>query len=102
MYPVLDIYLQLHVLLLSLIHISLETGEADIAYDIDPIDMDMVKNNPKLKADQNSAMSMTYLGFNTQRPPFDKKEVRQAIAYAADVDSIIAVSYTHLFLFLLV
>ena len=53
--------------------IALETQEADIAYDIDPIDMDMVKNNPKLKVDQNSAMSMTYLGFNTQRPPFDKK-----------------------------
>ncbi|WP_308008689.1 glutathione ABC transporter substrate-binding protein [uncultured Fusobacterium sp.] len=69
--------------------IALETGEADIAYDIDPIDMDMVKNNPKLKADQNSAMSMTYLGFNTQRAPFDKKEVRQAIAYATDADSII-------------
>ena len=70
--------------------IALETGEADIAYDIDPIDMDMVKSNPKLKVDQNSAMSMTYLGFNTQRAPFDKKEVRQAIAYATDVDSIIS------------
>ena len=69
--------------------IALETGEADIAYDVDPIDVEMVKSNPDLKLAQNSAMSVTYLGFNTKKAPFDKKEVRQAIAYATNVDDII-------------
>ena len=49
----------------------------------------MVKSNPDLKLAQNSAMSVTYLGFNTKKAPFDKKEVRQAIAYATNVDDII-------------
>lgn len=69
--------------------IALETGEADIAYDVEPIDVDMIKSNPNLKLAQSSAMSVTYLGFNTKKAPFDKKEVRQAIAYATNVDDII-------------
>lgn len=73
--------------------IALETKEADIAYDIDPIDHDMVKHHSNLTLLQKSALTMNYLGFNTEKAPFNKKEVRQAIAYAIDMDSMIAAVY---------
>ena len=73
--------------------IALETKEADIAYDIDPMDHDMVRNHSELNLLQKPALSMNYLGFNTEKAPFDKKEVRQAIAYAMDMDSMIGAVY---------
>ena len=73
--------------------IALETKEADIAYDIDPIDHDMVKHHSNLTLLQKSALTMNYLGFNTEKAPFNKKEVRQAIAYAIDMNSMIAAVY---------
>ena len=73
--------------------IALETKEADIAYDIDPIDHDMVKNHSNLALLQKPALTMNYLGFNTEKAPFDKKEVRQAIAYAIDMNSMIGAVY---------
>lgn len=33
--------------------------------------------------------ALTWLAFNTQRPPFDDPRVRQAVAYAADRDAIV-------------
>lgn len=73
--------------------IALETKEADIAYDIDPIDHDMVRNHSNLTLLQKSALTMNYLGFNTEKAPFDNKLVRQAIAYAVDRQSIIDAVY---------
>ena len=57
--------------------IALETKEADIAYDIDPIDHDMVKHHSNLTLLQKSALTMNYLGFNTEKAPLNKKEFRQ-------------------------
>lgn len=73
--------------------IALETGEIDIAYDIDPIDLPIVKSNSKLKLYQKPASTIHYLGFNTKKAPFNKKEVRQAVAYAINIDDILAVAY---------
>ncbi len=73
--------------------ISLETKEADIAYDIDPVDLRMVKEHSGLNLIQEPAMNINYLGFNTKKAPFDNKLVRQAIAYAVDRQSIIDAVY---------
>lgn len=73
--------------------ISLETKEADIAYDIDPVDLRMVKEHSDLNLIQEPAMNINYLGFNTKKAPFDNKLVRQAIAYAVDRQSIIDAVY---------
>ena len=69
--------------------IALETKEVDIAYEIDPIDLQFVKGNSDLVLMEQPAININYLGFNTKKAPFDKEEVRQAIAYAIDVPSII-------------
>lgn len=73
--------------------IALETKEVDIAYEIDPIDLQFVKSNPELVLLEQPALNISYLGFNTQKAPFDKKEVREAIAYAIDVPSLIQAVY---------
>lgn len=69
--------------------IALETKEIDIAYEIDPIDLQFVKGNSDLVLMEHPAININYLGFNTKKAPFNKEEVRQAIAYAIDVPSII-------------
>ncbi len=69
--------------------IALETKEVDIAVDIEAMDHDMVRNHPDLKLLQKPALTMNYVGFNTTKPPFDKKEVRQAIAYAIDLHDMV-------------
>lgn len=70
--------------------IGLETGEIDIAYDIEPVDKERVKNNDKLTLVEEPSLSVAYIGFNTNKEPFNKKEVRQAINYAINRDDIIA------------
>ncbi|KXG76503.1 glutathione ABC transporter substrate-binding protein [Thermotalea metallivorans] len=69
--------------------IGLETGEVDIAYDIEPIDKDKVRNNEKLTLIEEPSLSLAYIGFNVNKEPFNKKEVRQAINYAINRDDII-------------
>lgn len=71
--------------------ISLETGEVDIAYDIEPIDKNQVKDNENLDLIEEESLSMAYIGFNFDKAPFDNKLVRQAIGHAIDVDIIIDV-----------
>lgn len=73
--------------------IALETGEVDIAYDIDGLDKDRLRNDERVKFIEKPSLSMSYLGFNTRKAPFDKKEVRQAIATAINIDDIIDAVY---------
>ncbi|WP_321329749.1 glutathione ABC transporter substrate-binding protein [uncultured Ilyobacter sp.] len=69
--------------------IGLETGEIDIAYDIEPIDSERVATHDDLKFTQQEAPSLDYIGFNMKKKPFDNKKVRQAIATAVNVDDLI-------------
>ena len=71
--------------------VGLETGEVDIAYDIEPIDKNLVIDNAGLELIEGPSLSSQYLGFNTQKAPFDNVKVRQAINYAVDVQEIIDV-----------
>lgn len=73
--------------------IGLETREVDIAYDIEPIDKARVKDDKNLDLIEEPSLSMSYLGFNTNKAPFDNLKVRQAVAYALDVKPIIDVVF---------
>lgn len=70
--------------------IGLETGELDVAYDIEPIDKDRVSNHENLQLIEGPALSMAYIGMNAQKEPFNNEKVRKAINHAIDRDSIIA------------
>ncbi|SHJ99502.1 glutathione ABC transporter substrate-binding protein [Paramaledivibacter caminithermalis] len=69
--------------------IGLETGELDIAYEIEPIDKDRVANHEKLQLIEGPSLSMAYIGMNNQKEPFNNEKVRKAINYAINVDDII-------------
>ena len=61
------------------------SGELDI-YDVAPDDMETISADPALTAQLTKipGACTSYIGFNTRRAPFDKKEVRQAWAMAFD------------------
>ncbi|OLO42314.1 glutathione ABC transporter substrate-binding protein [Alkalihalophilus pseudofirmus] len=68
----------------------LETGEAHVA---EPLSAPMVST---IEASQNSEVYRSegfgteYIGFNVQKAPFDDVRVRQAIAHAIEMDSILS------------
>ena len=69
--------------------IALETGEVDIAYDIEPIDITTITDNENLRLQEVESLGTEFFGFNTLKAPFDNVKVRQAIAYAANADDIV-------------
>lgn len=73
--------------------IALETGEVDIVYDVEPVDIDKIKENKKLNFLMEASLGNSYLGINTTKAPFNDVRVRQAMAYAINVKDIIEVAY---------
>ncbi|WP_448210922.1 ABC transporter substrate-binding protein SapA [Colwellia sp. MEBiC06753] len=70
---------------------KLLTGECDvIAY---PIAAQKIQENPELIIEEVTSFNIGYLGFNTQKPPFDNALVRQAISYAINKPAIINAIY---------
>lgn len=74
--------------------IELESENAHIAYDISPSDIAAVDDNPDLELINTPNLGAEYLGFNLQNDtPLQEVEVRQAIAHAIDVESIVDTVY---------
>ncbi len=71
--------------------IGLETGEIDVAYDIEPIDKNRVAEHDNLQLVESPSLSYAYIGINTTKGPLADVKVRQAINYAIDVPTIIDV-----------
>lgn len=71
----------------------METGEIDIAYDIDGLDKDRMKNNKKVDFIEEPSLRIDYVGFNIKKVPFNNLKVRQAIALAINNDDIISAVY---------
>ena len=69
--------------------IELETGAVDIVYTIEPQDYERMKAENKVQLLRDKTLSTNYIGFNTQKAPYDKVEVRQAINHALNVDEIV-------------
>ena len=68
---------------------SLLTGEIDLADGINPADGEKIESNEDLQLIKRPSMNVGYLGLTVTREPFDKKEVRQAMNYAIDKQTII-------------
>ena len=68
---------------------DLTSGNADIIYPMDPNDVEQVDANDGTEVQQRPSANMTYMGFNTEKEPFDDENVRLAIASAIDKNSII-------------
>ena len=68
---------------------ALLSGEIDLADGINPADGVKIEDNDTLQLFERPSMNVGYLGLTVTREPFDKKEVRQAMNYAIDKQSIV-------------
>lgn len=68
-------------------YISLETGEAQFA-DISYNDQARAESNPKLNVVARRTTNTGFISMNTQKPPFDNKNVRLAMAHATDKENL--------------
>jgi peptide/nickel transport system substrate-binding protein len=63
---------------------ALQQRQLELVWATDASVKDAVKNDPRLSVTETPPLSVVRLAINTQRPPLDRKEVRQAITYALD------------------
>ena len=77
--------------------IELETGAAHILVDVAATEVQRIRDHADLDMYEipNFAVN-TWLGFNVERAPFDDIRVRQAIAYAIDIETIVDVAWAGL------
>jgi peptide/nickel transport system substrate-binding protein len=73
--------------------IELEAGAIDIAYRLDPRDALRLQDHDEITLAPVQTLSTTYVGFHTQKAPFDDARVRQAINQAVDITTIVDVVY---------
>lgn len=73
--------------------IGLETGELDIIYDILGMDKTRLKDDERFTYIEEAGVSMTYIGFNVKKAPFDNPKVREAISYAINQQPIIDTAF---------
>ena len=68
---------------------KLKAGECHLSIAPRPSDLPEMQKDKTLKITSLPGLNIAYWAFNTQKPPFDKKEVRQAFSMAIDKASII-------------
>jgi ABC-type transport system substrate-binding protein len=71
---------------------AVETGDADIAYSLNPDSVASVEQNPDLQIISGSSLSIQYLAMNLNEKfggPMANQQARQAFAYAIDYESIL-------------
>lgn len=66
---------------------AMQSGRVQAIEDVPYLDVDALKN--KVDVESVQSFGLLFLMFNLSKAPFDKKEVRQALHYALDKESII-------------
>jgi dipeptide transport system substrate-binding protein len=72
---------------------KLKANECQVMIAPNPADLDAMSKDPDVQLLQQAGLNIGYLAMNAQKPPFDKKEVRQAINMAIDKASILKEVY---------
>jgi len=73
--------------------LELETGGVDLILDLMAADVSRVNSHPDIQMIRAMNLSTNYIGFNTQKPPFNDVRVRQAVAHALDLDAMVRTVY---------
>jgi len=69
----------------------LETGEIDVLTGVTPEYQTRLSNVPDVTVETRAGTPVSYLGFNHQKSPWDKWEVRKAVQLAVDIESLIEI-----------
>jgi dipeptide transport system substrate-binding protein len=72
---------------------KLKAGECQVMGYPNPADLEAMGKDDSINLMQQAGLNIGYLAMNVLKPPFDKKEVRQAINMAIDRDSILKEVY---------
>jgi len=73
--------------------LELQSGTVDGIDNVAPDDFDVVKADKSLQLMLRPALNVFYIGMSNAYPPFDKKEVRQAVAMGIDRQRIVDTFY---------
>ena len=68
---------------------ELLTGDSHMADPVSPSDVEQVDNEEGLFVNRQGSTSLSYIGFNVEKEPFNDPKVRQAINMAIDKEQII-------------
>jgi peptide/nickel transport system substrate-binding protein len=72
---------------------QLKRGEAHIADELPPAELDALAKLPEIEIQEQVGMNVAYLAMQTSKPPLDNKKVRQAIALAIDKPELVRICY---------
>lgn len=76
--------------------LEIEAGTADIALSVQASDVMTLESNPDVSLYSTPCYMITYLGYDCGKEPYSSREVRQALSYAIDKESICNVVYSSL------
>jgi peptide/nickel transport system substrate-binding protein len=68
---------------------ALQSGTVDIADDLDPDSINLVKKDTNLAVIERPSVNVGYLALNTEKPALKDVRVRRAISHAIDKDTLI-------------
>ncbi|MFN0192100.1 MAG: ABC transporter substrate-binding protein [Aestuariivirga sp.] len=72
---------------------KLKANECQVMIAPNPADLDAMSKDADINLMSQAGLNIGYLSINAQKPPFDKPEVRQALAMAIDRDAILKEVY---------
>ncbi|AXR05802.1 ABC transporter substrate-binding protein SapA [Salinimonas sediminis] len=72
---------------------KLITGECDAIAFPAQTELDIIRNREELELAEKPGLNVGFWAFNTQRPPFDNPNVRRALAYAIDKNTLLEAVY---------
>jgi len=75
---------------------ELQSGKIDAAIDINPDDVEKVKQDPNLQLLLRPSMNVGYLAMNNEKNPLNNVKVRQAINHAINKNALIEAFYAGL------
>ncbi|HEY0420941.1 MAG TPA: ABC transporter substrate-binding protein, partial [Acetobacteraceae bacterium] len=72
---------------------KLRANECQVVRYPNPADLDAMRALPNVRVLDSTIASLSYLAFRTDKKPFDDRRVREALAMAVDIDSLVRAVY---------